>query len=391
MEPPAVHWLGYSLDMTTVTPLDITAVSRSVKRSRKLIKIASDEGKHKVIIGDVKYKVPKIVGVNQDVKSFQGTYITYRSGTEASAEFQADSSLAVRYLAVSGGGSVSYAVNKSFSSDNQFALYSFNSDQYTAGLRDYADSLNTAVLKAALADLPSPFPSKPDLAVEQKYKDFFSRYGTHVIVNTSYGARFQLNVWASNSNSAVNNRFSTSVKAAFNGVVAGGSFDASVKYQHQYQQFQEFMKRTVSVQGGDSSLGVAALGDPTNFANYVAWTKTANTFPNLMAFQTDELWALMRDSEDPIMRRRASDVHAAFKYIMWHPQPYKTAVTMIINSDWAEFGLLTPSARIIPNPMIPLPEKTVYNPAKILWGKEHSHETNEASNSILHRQRWIAH
>lgn len=127
----------------------------------------------------------------QDVNNIQGNYITYKSGSEASQSFQVDASLSVRYLAVSGSASASYATEKSFRQENQYAFYSFNANTYSASLRDYADLLNESALKKRIEELPIPFDGSNDDHVK-KWRDFFSSFGTHVIINCSYGARYQM-------------------------------------------------------------------------------------------------------------------------------------------------------------------------------------------------------
>jgi hypothetical protein len=101
--------------------------------------------------------------------------------------------LAVRYLAVSGSASASYGVSKTFRSDQQFALYSFNYVTYGASLRNYIDYLAEKSLLNRLQDVP-PFPigSNPSESVLRDYKAFFDSMGSHAIVNATYGSRFQL-------------------------------------------------------------------------------------------------------------------------------------------------------------------------------------------------------
>jgi len=120
----------------------------------------------------------------------QGNYITYNSGKEASSAFLVDVSLGARYMAFSGSVSTSYSVEKTFRKDDQFALYAFNASLYGAGLRNYADLLNQKALENRLLEMPHPFSDKPDTIRE--YRSFFASFGSHVIINSSYGMRFQL-------------------------------------------------------------------------------------------------------------------------------------------------------------------------------------------------------
>ncbi|KAH9935269.1 MAC/Perforin domain-containing protein [Amylocystis lapponica] len=371
-ELPATNWLGYSLDMTQTTPLDMKSVTQAVKKMRRILNYRPDEDTRPVQIGDLTYDVPRCIGVAMDAQSVQGNYITYKTGSEASSNFQADASLTVRYLAVSGGVSASYGTEKSFRQENQYAFYSFNSDTYTTSMQDYIDFLNETPLKNRIAELPKPF-NGADADNLKQWRDFFASFGTHVIIHCSYGARFQLNVWASNSESSVNNRFSTSVTAAFNGIVAGGQFDASVKNEEQYKTFSEFMQRLVSIQGGDAKLAGSLGADPTQGDVYKEWAESTATYSELSNMYVVELWTLLREAASKDLRDAANTVESAYTYMTTHPQPYKTFVTLSIESDWAEFGLLTPSGVIAFDPSNPIPSQTVFTETRVQWGKEHSH------------------
>lgn len=137
------------------------------------------------------FDVPRCIGVATDVNNTQGRYVAYSSGTEASEEFQLDASASINYLAFSGSASASYATEKTFKQEFQFAFYSFNADTYMAKLRNYGSLLNEKDLKKRVKQLPQPFNGNDDLHVK-KWREFFSTFGTHVIISCSYGARCQL-------------------------------------------------------------------------------------------------------------------------------------------------------------------------------------------------------
>jgi len=121
-------------------------------------------------------------------------------------------------------------------------------------------------------------------------------------------------------------------------------------------------------------MGLNILNDPTSYSQYIAWTETAKQSSNVMNFSLDELWVVMKDSSDDVVRNAANNIEDAFKYIVSHPQPYSTAATLSIESDWAEFGILSPSTVIVLDPTNPLPTMTYLSQTKVLWGKERSHD-----------------
>ncbi|OSX64643.1 hypothetical protein POSPLADRAFT_1044142 [Postia placenta MAD-698-R-SB12] len=369
---PATNWLGYSLDMTTVTPSDITAVAASVKRALQVIDVDTFEGTRVVEIDGVAYKVPKNVVIATDVQTYQGGYVTYEDGNKASAAFINDSSLYPRYLAVTGTTTAGYSISKTFRSDCQFALFSYNANRYAAALKNYIVYLNEDLLKNRVSRLPV-WPSSPDTTVLRDYRAFFDTVGSHSIINATYGARFQLTVFADNSNSSVNSRFSANVLCAYNGIPNGGQYDASVASESQYKTYQGLAQRLLSCQGGDADMANTLVNSPTDYSLYEKWTKTNMQNPGVVNFSLTEIWTLMRSAVDTTLQSRADDIQNAFNYIVSHPDPYKTAVTLDVQSDWAEFGILTPSAVIIPDPSKPYPSNTTASDNKVTFGKEYSH------------------
>lgn len=371
-EFPACDVLGYGLDFTTASPTDIKTVLASVKKARRVIEYEPDEDTRKLEVENTVYDVPRVIGVT-DYNSSDGNYVTYKTGTEAASSLKVDASLSVRYLAVSASASASYSIDKTHKREDQWAMYSFNADTYLASLRNYADLLAETALSRRLAESVA-IGDGSNKDVVQDWKDFFASWGSHVIINTAFGARFQLNVWASNSNSSVNERFSTSVTAAFDGIGAGGKFDASVTKEDQYKEFSEYMQKQVSVVGGDPEINKKLTADPAHNDVFVEWAGSVAKESSMTNLNVVELWVLMKDASKKEIRDAAGMVMDAFDYIVSHPQPYKTAIVFDIQSDWAEFNLLSPDAVILPDADNPYPTNTVASNTRVQWGREYSHQ-----------------
>ncbi|KAF7795731.1 hypothetical protein EIP86_006897 [Pleurotus ostreatoroseus] len=421
-EFPACDVLGYSLDFTTASPLDIKSASirmfslynvaqqsgpdqvvEAVKRGRRILEYEPDEDTRKLDVGGVIYDVPRSIGVSS-YNSSDGTYVTYKTGTEAASSLTADASLSVRYLAVSASASISYALDKSYKREDQWAMYSFNADTYLASMRNYVDLLAETRLKNRLEDM-SPINGNDKNSVEE-WKEFFASWGSHVIINARFGARFQLNVYASNSDSSVNSRFSTSVTAAFDGVVAGGKFDASVTKEDQYRTFMEFMQSKVSIVGGDPTLNLQLTADPAHNDRFVEWAGTVSKDSSITGLNVVELWVLMKEAARKEIRDAANMVKEAYNWIVEHPVPFKTTIVFDIQSDWAEFNLLSPEGLILPDPLHPFPDNTVSSNVRVQWGKERSHQYERKTlrsvitrtsgeavltfEQVLRHQRWFS-
>ncbi|OAX36796.1 hypothetical protein K503DRAFT_276674 [Rhizopogon vinicolor AM-OR11-026] len=372
-ELPAISWLGYSLNMSAMTTMDINAVTRAVLKARRLVDYDTKTNLHQVTIDGKVYDVPAAITIIDDAPSNQGEYIHYASGADARAAFRTDVSLAMRYFAVYGAMTVTASSERALTKENQYAFYSFTKTVYSARLTNYANLLNKHALQKGVAELTRPFIGTNSDILEE-YKSFFQRYGSHVIVAGNYGARFQLNTWASNKTETVNNKFSADILTAFDGIPSGGQFDAGLTKEAQYDTFLEYMQRLISVSGGGATLAQAVSTNPSSLPTYKLWLDSVPKTPlsNVLSFQAMEIWALMALSEDTLLIDSAKSLDAAFAYILANPSPYKTAVAFDIYSDWAEFNLLTPSAVIEHDPNNLFPSNTVSSSTRVQWGK-HGH------------------
>ncbi|KAI9463155.1 hypothetical protein HD554DRAFT_2175660 [Boletus coccyginus] len=356
-ELPAIDWLGYSIDLSRSPTMDLRAASVSVLKGRRIIDFDIYDKLRQVNINGVVYDVPEPVRISQE-SLFQGSFLSYPTGNDVQKAFRADAGLPALYLAVTGtDAAIVLAHDRSFIRENQYAFYSFTHSVYAARLADYDNLLNQTALLRGVEDLPPQFNGDNE-DVLAAYKSFFQRFGSHVIVNANYGARFQLNAWASNVNASVNSKFATNVKAYFNGVPSGGEYDTKVKSEAQYKVFLEYLQRLVTVMGGDSRLFSNLSSDPTNWGT----------------FHTNAIWTLMSASLNDTLRSYANQLNQAFTWILTHPRIFKTAVIFDIQSDWAEFNLLTPSAVILPDDAYPYPPQTIASLSRVQWGKEHSHD-----------------
>lgn len=373
-ELPAIDWLGYSIDLSRSPTMDLRAASASVLKARRAIDFDIDNNLRVVTIDGVAFNVPSAVFISQE-SLFQGAYVSYANGNDAQKAFRDDAGLPARYLAVTGtDATIAVAHDRLFIGENQYAFYTFANAVYAARLKDYDQLLNKEPLLRGVEDLPKPFNGNKEDVVAA-YKSFFQRFGSHVIVNVNYGARFQLSAWALNDNASVNAKFNTDVKAFFNGIPDGGEYDNTVKSEAQYKIFVEYLQRLVTIVGGDAQLSSNLTSNPTSWSTYENWRDSVSTAaPTHISFHVTPIWSLMSAFTNDTLKSYANEINQAYTWILTRPRVYKTAVAFDIQSDWAEFNLLTPSAVILPDNANPYPAGTVSSRHRVQWGKEHSHD-----------------
>lgn len=90
--------------------------------------------------------------------------------------------------------------------------------------------------------------------------------------------------------------------------------------------------------------------------------------------QTVALWEVLSLATDPDLRSLAPDVEDVFKYIVTHPAKHFTPCRFVINSDWGEIGLLTPSSFITQDPQHPPDKDFVVSSTKVSWGRDKRRE-----------------
>ncbi|KAL8919688.1 MAG: hypothetical protein Q9208_006641 [Pyrenodesmia sp. 3 TL-2023] len=365
---PPSSWLGFGIDLTTVTPVDITSVASSVIKQSRVIQLQAG-GVKKNLGGGLTWLVPPGVNADPNLSSGKTSYYSFKSGDDAAYAIGVDSSLAANYLSVSGGLAASYAVQKTFQKTFQYYMMVHNQMLVSAGFEDYGSAVDELMLKARLSRIPRFDPYT--LSIVEQYKSLFATLGTHIITGVNYGGRFQLHAWADNTDSTVNQEFGADISAEFNGITSGGKVDINVKASEQYHKFEQSVQKTCSCQGGDPDLGNFLGGNPGGgdnpFETFEEWVKTADTRPMVMSFETAPLWDMVSAANDSELAVRSPDLKKAYSWIVENPEQHLTPARLSITSDWGEIGILTPSAYIVKDPKQgPVPGAQV-GTTKITW------------------------
>ncbi|KAL8734990.1 MAG: hypothetical protein Q9166_001115 [cf. Caloplaca sp. 2 TL-2023] len=343
---PPKSWLGFGLDMTTVTPgtlfpkrpLFPEESGRQAQRQRRVINLQA--GGVKKELGDTSWLVPNGVDATADATGGKGEDISYTSGDNAASAFSIDSDLAIRYMAINGGASANYAIKKTFQRNFQYSLTAYNDVQILVSFIEYANAINVPLLRRFLDRIPRFNPDNNET------------------------------VYADNSNSTVNQEFNADVNAEFKGLKYGGKWDLKLNNTSQFQTYEQTAAKKCSCLGGDVSLAATIDSNPSAedvYQTYTKWVKSAGTKPNVMSFKTQPLWELLFEANDTELNRREADVRKAYSWIVENPKVHLTGVRLTITSDWGEFALQTPGAFIVRNTSAPEVEGAFFSQTKVTW------------------------
>ncbi|KAF8129920.1 hypothetical protein EV363DRAFT_1337051 [Boletus edulis] len=364
---PPLEWLGYGLDLTRINPFDFISVYEA-KTQVRIVDVTKDTRMRTVTIGGVEYEIPRIVTASGDNSTFV-TSRTFPDGTTAVKTLQNDAGLAYRLLPVTTNNMSLFPLDKSLPTGNQYYFFVNDHDSYSGTLRDFVDFINEDELLTHVSKLP-PFDSQNPEAVEA-YIAFFNTVGSHLVSATGFGARFQLEVWALNKYEEVNNKFVTNVTASVKGLNAGGEYDRSVFPEDQYWNFNRASQRIIRIRGGNAGLADALVESP-DFSTFEQWTESILDNAVLVTFRATELWTLLRDAYDETLRASAGNIQKAFEYLssLRQPNDKRTWVTFEMESNWGEFGILTPSAVIGggDSDQFAIRQPLSLGPSKLSWG-----------------------
>jgi len=364
---PPLEWLGYGLDLTRINPFDFISVYEA-KTQVRIIDVTKDTRIQTVTIGGVEYEIPRIVAASDDNTTFS-TNRTFPDGTSAVQTLQDDAALAYRLLPVTASNMSLLPLDKSLPTPNQYYFFVNDHDAYSGRLRDFLDFINEDELLTHVSKLPS-FDSQNPEAVEA-YIEFFNTVGSHFVSTTGFGARFQLEVWALNKYEEVNNKFVTNLTASVRGLNNGGEYDIRVFPEDQYWNFNRISQRIIRIRGGNAGLADALVESP-DFSTFEQWTESVLDNPVLVTFRATELWTLLRDASHGTLRASASNIQNAFEYLssLRQPNDKRTWITFEMESNWGEFGILTPSAVIGggDSDQFAVRQPLSLGPSKLSWG-----------------------
>lgn len=133
-----------------------------------------------------------------------------------------------------------------------------------------------------------------------------------------------------------------------------------------------------------------SLADSPDFSTFQQWTDSISGNPELVVFGASELWTLLRDANNAKLRAIAGDLRSAFEYISLLrkgvPDDKHTWVTFEMESDRAEFGILTANAVIGggDSNQLALPQSLSLGPPKLHWGSSGSTLQHLITVSVCH-------
>ena len=155
-----------------------------------------------------------------------------------------------------------------------------------------------------------------------------------------------------------------------NGLPVSGKIDVDVKTSSQYKTFSDTVQQTCSCNGGNTTLATAINTDPAAegiYQTFLSWSQSSQLLPDVTGFHLETLWSIMAFAKDEVVANYATDVENAYDYLVSNPQIRKTPCRMAISADWAEIGLLSPSAYIEADPRNPPPPGTILTATKVFW------------------------
>ncbi|EFY85233.1 SpoC1-C1C [Metarhizium acridum CQMa 102] len=191
-----------------------------------------------------------------------------KTGDELSHDFEAEANLSISYGGLSVSASSQYSYQSSFELTSVYGNYSFDQRVYSVQLAaDPYEFVNPKLVKEALL-LPE---WHQDQATYEKYRLFFQKWGTYIILECFLGTRYQLSIESKETSSEKKQEIKACIGLEYKGLVSAGG---SVADTQAYKAYVDARNTDCRVRGGDPGKAGILERDPTNMDKFNDWQES---------------------------------------------------------------------------------------------------------------------
>jgi hypothetical protein len=264
--------------------------------------------------------IPENTSLTQGLGHTTTHSLKVERGDSLASELSTSASLSASYCGVSADTSAQYNYSSSLNASNYYAVVSVDHSSFFLRLKGHKDTycnINTELISDA-DKLPEW--KENDVSIYNRYVDFFKSWGTHVIKNCTYGARYQLKVETSSTDSKSKEEFGVHVGAEYNGV-ASVKGSADVKHSDEFKSYLKSRKFETQIYGGQSGSSLILGQAPDDEGKYqdawANWAKSVNdeSADALVNISVDSIGNLLRGSSNPDHQRVSAKLISALDYL----------------------------------------------------------------------------
>ncbi|RFU79238.1 hypothetical protein TARUN_2950 [Trichoderma arundinaceum] len=290
----------------------------AVNGPKSRIVILAKEYKSTEFPGGKAYSIPENTELFSGARTTVTNTLRVETGSELASDFDTQNSLSASYAGISASASAQYSYHSSLISSNWYAIVSVDHKSFLLSLQtDLYDNINPKLIAAAQA-LP---PWSINTEVYATYMDFFNRWGTHVMLACTFGARYQLRVESDSSSKETRESFHTHVSAEYSGV-ASIKGDSSVKNTENYKSYLKTRSSQALVYGGADGPGVILSHAPDYDSEkydkaFEDWANSLNDAlaTNLVNVRVDSIGKVLQGSPHPDHQEVSEKLVSAMDYI----------------------------------------------------------------------------
>ena len=114
----------------------------------------------------------------------------YTDGSSAVEDIKVGGKLEGRYEVVTGDASINAGVQKQFSENYQYGLFTFYQNLLQVDFDDFKNSIDEQVMGRLIQGLDHFNGNNPDVVAA--YKQIFTLLGSHIITRATYGSRLNM-------------------------------------------------------------------------------------------------------------------------------------------------------------------------------------------------------
>lgn len=202
-----------------------------------------------------------------------------------------------------------FAYEANINTESMYAMVNTNATLYHANLKDN-DSLMDSIDPNLIEDVGMLPVSISGLSPEDQVKfiTFAEKWGTHVIVKTTYGMRYSVTVEVSTTDEEVKKSFEANVKAEYGSLVTEVSGEIGVKGSESFKKFQSVERTKVKIYGGDPAKANVLGADPLNKEHHQDWASSPCNagYEALLHVTLESIPEVLKQHEDANVRAGAA-------------------------------------------------------------------------------------
>lgn len=311
---PLIPRTESNVDEIAQSPFNVNDVLESTESLRV---VQPDRVEEEVSIPGIptQYRIPN--NFRLEAKGTETKYhdLLIETGSSLAEKASKDASVRRSYFGVN-ANATDYDYGITLDPEDLYGLFSLEQATYSVSLRPQQETWNNISqdLLLSIQQLP-PWADADD--VHATWRDFFDSWGTHAVLEISYGNRYQLRVTSPDSSSLSTERWRACVEANYTGIIKPTVQPATEEELKKYNQSKQ---SACYVFGGNREKAMALAIDHENQQKLEDWANSLTApMDSVVGVKVKSIHALLKESSLAVHQQAAEKIQTPLDFFLHSP------------------------------------------------------------------------